>query len=143
MTVPGKGPRISLALISEGVATTWPVYVARERGLFERAGLNVEVTLTRSSVRQLEALKAGTYDIGFQQADHVVRAVEQDSDLFIFMPTARAAELTLVAAPDVRSLVAKLRFPRYAGLRNYDRINVFIEALHHLYTTGKPLFAYP
>ena len=36
-----------------------------------------------------------------------------------------------------------LRFPQYASLRNYNRINVFIEALYHLNTTGKPLFPYP
>jgi glyoxylase-like metal-dependent hydrolase (beta-lactamase superfamily II) len=36
-----------------------------------------------------------------------------------------------------------LRFPQYANLRNYNRINVFIEALYHLNTTGKPLFPYP
>jgi glyoxylase-like metal-dependent hydrolase (beta-lactamase superfamily II) len=40
-------------------------------------------------------------------------------------------------------MVKTLRFPQYAGLRNYDRIDVFIEALHHLFTTGKPMFAYP
>ena len=39
--------------------------------------------------------------------------------------------------------VKNLRFPQYAELRNYDRINGFIEALYHLFTTGKPLFAYP
>ena len=33
--------------------------------------------------------------------------------------------------------------PQYAGLRNYNRIDVFIEALHHLFITGKPMFAYP
>jgi cyclase len=40
-------------------------------------------------------------------------------------------------------IVKNLRFPQYAELRNYDRINVFIEALYHLFTTGKPLFPYP
>ncbi len=94
---------VCLALISEGMATTWPVYVAQSLRMFERAGIAVEVTITGSSVKQLEALKAGVYDIGFQQADHVVRAVEQGADLFIFMSTARAPELTLVAAPDVAS----------------------------------------
>jgi len=39
--------------------------------------------------------------------------------------------------------VKTLRFPQYANLRNYNRINVFIEALYHLNTTGKPLFPYP
>jgi ABC-type nitrate/sulfonate/bicarbonate transport system substrate-binding protein len=95
--------RVRLALISEGMATTWPVYVAQSLKLFEREGIAVDVTVTGSSVKQLDALKAGVYDIGFQQADHIVRAVEQGSDLFIFMSTARAPELTLVAAPDVTS----------------------------------------
>lgn len=40
-------------------------------------------------------------------------------------------------------MVKTLRFPQYADLRNYNRINVFIEALYHLFTTGKPRFAYP
>jgi hypothetical protein len=40
-------------------------------------------------------------------------------------------------------MVRTLTFRQYAHLRNYDRIHDFIEALHHLYTTGKPLLALP
>ena len=40
-------------------------------------------------------------------------------------------------------VVKTLRFPQFANRRNYDRIDVFLEALYHLYTTGKPLFPYP
>ncbi len=40
-------------------------------------------------------------------------------------------------------IVKQLRFPQFANRRNYDRIDVFLEALYHLYTTGKPLFPYP
>jgi hypothetical protein len=42
-----------------------------------------------------------------------------------------------------RDVIVKLRFPQYANRRNYDRIDVFLEALYHLYTTGQPLFPYP
>jgi ABC-type nitrate/sulfonate/bicarbonate transport system substrate-binding protein len=94
---------LKVAIISEG-ANTWPLYVAQARGFFEREGLEVEVTLTASSAKQLEALCAGGYDIGFQQSDHVVRGVERGADLFIFMAHAHAPELSLVAAPGVRSL---------------------------------------
>lgn len=94
---------IRLAIISEGVAT-WPLYVAEARGLFSRAGLAVETTVTASSVLQLEQLIAGGYDIGFQQSDHVVRAVEGGADLFAFMAVAHAPELSLVAAPRIRAL---------------------------------------
>lgn len=34
--------------------------------------------------------------------------------------------------------VKTLRFPQHADLRN-----CIIEALYHLFTTGKPMFAYP
>ena len=40
-------------------------------------------------------------------------------------------------------VVKTLRFPQFANRRNYDRIDVFLEALYYLYTTGKPLFPYP
>jgi cyclase len=39
--------------------------------------------------------------------------------------------------------IRKMDFPQYASLRNYNRRANFLEALHHLYTTGKPLFPYP
>lgn len=93
---------IKLALISEGIGS-WPLYVAQGRQLFEREGIRVETTLTRSSAKQLEDLKAGRYDIGFQQSDHVVRAVQEGSDLFAFMAIAHAPQLSLVVASGVRS----------------------------------------
>lgn len=95
-------PKVRLAIISEGL-NTWPLYVALDQGSFPKAGVTVDVTLTRSSAKQLEALKAGDFDIGFQQCDHVVRAVEQGSDLFMFMALAHAPDLSLVVAPDVRA----------------------------------------
>jgi ABC-type nitrate/sulfonate/bicarbonate transport system substrate-binding protein len=94
---------LNVAIISEG-ANTWPLYVALARGFFSREGLEVEVTLTGSSAKQLEDLCAGGYDIGFQQSDHIVRGVERGADLFIFMAHAHAPELSLVAVPGVRSL---------------------------------------
>jgi len=40
-------------------------------------------------------------------------------------------------------MVQKLHFREYKDLRNYPLIHGFIEALHHLYTTGKPRIALP
>jgi ABC-type nitrate/sulfonate/bicarbonate transport system substrate-binding protein len=91
---------IKLALISEGV-NTWPVYAAQSRGLWRGAGVAVEVTVTGSSIQQLDALKKGGFDIGFQQVDHVVRGVEQGADLFIFMAQSHAPDLSLVVSADI------------------------------------------
>jgi ABC-type nitrate/sulfonate/bicarbonate transport system substrate-binding protein len=95
----GSAP-VRLAIISEGV-NAWPLYVAQGRKLFEQAGVAVEVTLTGSSTHQLEQLRSGGYDIGFQQSDHVVRAVEAGSDLCIVMAQGYAPELSLVVAPGI------------------------------------------
>jgi ABC-type nitrate/sulfonate/bicarbonate transport system substrate-binding protein len=91
---------VRAANISEGL-NAWPLYAAQARDDFGREGVSVQFTLTGSSVRQLEELTRGGFDIGFQQSDHVVRAVEQGYDLFIFMPHGHAPELSLVVAPGV------------------------------------------
>jgi ABC-type nitrate/sulfonate/bicarbonate transport system substrate-binding protein len=93
---------LKLAIISEGV-NAWPLYVAQGRKLFEQAGVEVAVTLTGSSTHQLEQLRSGGYDIGFQQSDHVVRAVETGSDLCIVMAQGHAPELSLVVAPGIKA----------------------------------------
>lgn len=93
---------IRLAIISEGLMT-WPLYVAQARQLFEKEGIRVDVTLTGSSVMQLEQLTRGGFDIGFQQSDHVVRGVEQGADLFIFMAQGHAPDLSLVVAAGIKS----------------------------------------
>lgn len=98
---------IRLGLISEGT-NTWPLYVAQGLKLFEREGVTVDVRLVGSSVKQQEELIGGAVDVGFQQADHVVRAVERGADLFVFAPHGHAPDLTLVGAPDIRT-IASLR----------------------------------
>jgi ABC-type nitrate/sulfonate/bicarbonate transport system substrate-binding protein len=94
---------IKLALISEGV-NTWPVYVAQALGFWKNAGAGVELTITGSSIQQLDALKKGGFDIGFQQVDHIVRGVEQGADLFIFMGQSHAPELSLMVSNDISAV---------------------------------------
>lgn len=94
---------IKLALISEGV-NTWPVYVAQSLGLWKQAGVEVEITVTGSSIQQLDQLKKGEFDIGFQQVDHIVRGVELGADLFIFMGQSHAPELSLIVSKDINSI---------------------------------------
>jgi ABC-type nitrate/sulfonate/bicarbonate transport system substrate-binding protein len=103
ISTPAQKQAIRLALISEGVSM-WPLYVAESRRLYQREGIDVETTLTGSSAMQLDQLTSGGFDIGCQQSDHVVRAVENNSDLFAFMAFAHAPELTLVGAPDVENI---------------------------------------
>ncbi len=110
MSAAGNSVPIKLAVISEGI-NAWPLYVAQGRNMFDSAGVAVDVTLTRSSTQQLEQMRSGGYDIGFQQSDHVVRAVETGSDLCIVMAQGHAPELSLVVAPGIKT---------FADLRGRD-----------------------
>ncbi len=110
MSPAGGSAPVRLAIISEGV-NAWPLYVAQGLKLFESEGVSVDVTLTGSSTHQLEQLRSGGYDIGFQQSDHVVRAVETGSDLCIVMAQGHAPELSLVVASGIKT---------FADLRGRD-----------------------
>ena len=94
--------KLKLALISESAAN-WPVYAGLHKGLFAQQGIKVDLEITRSSVKQMEALTKGDlYDIGHQAADHIVRAVEQGSDLFIFMGLT-TPNYSLITSSNVRT----------------------------------------
>jgi ABC-type nitrate/sulfonate/bicarbonate transport system substrate-binding protein len=95
--------RLRVAVISDGFPL-WPLHIAQSGGLFDAEGLNVAVTVTGSSAKQMDALDQGEFDIGIQLPDHVVRAVGRGSDLFAFMAPVHAADISLIAAPGVRSL---------------------------------------
>ena len=92
---------VRLAVISES-ASSWPLYVAEAKGLFEKAGVTVVVTVTRSSSAQMRGLEGGEFEVGHQAADHVIRSVEGGSDLVIVMALNRPAQ-SVVAGPAIGS----------------------------------------
>ena len=104
LSVAGLAPAESLrvAVISQS-ANNWPLFVAEEKGYFQREGLQVEVVITGDSVKQIDGLAAGTYHITHQAADHFIQATEDGKDLFIFMTIARPI-FDFVVAPDIRSI---------------------------------------
>jgi len=71
---------------------------------FERLQLEVELKITGSSVEHIKQLERGQLDIGHQAADHIIRAVDGGSDLFMFMGINRPC-LSLVVQQDVKSFL--------------------------------------
>lgn len=94
---------LSLAFISEGFPL-WALYAAEEQLFFAKEGLEVEVTHTGSSVKQVEGLESGLYDLGLQLPDHVIRSVERGSDLCIVAAQAHAPDVALLADPAITYL---------------------------------------
>src|SRR5262245_9199658 len=96
----------------------WPIWVAQDKGLFGREALDVKLTLTPSSVFQLQGLIEGKFDIGSTAFDNVVAYQEGQGeapvsgtpDLFVFMGGDNGF-LRLVVVPEVKS---------YADLRGRE-----------------------
>jgi len=87
----------------------WPIWVAQEKGFFERNGIEVKITPTPSSVFQLTNLIDGKFDIAMTAIDNLIayregqgEAPKQGPDLFAFMGGDNGF-LRLVTVPEVDS----------------------------------------
>lgn len=87
----------------------WPIWVAQEKGLFAKNGLEVKITPTPSSVFQLTNLIDGKFDIAMTAIDNLIAYREGQGevpklgpDLFAFMGCDNGF-LRLVTVPEVRS----------------------------------------
>src|SRR5262252_8242668 len=89
----------------------WGIYVAQERGLFEKNGIRVTVQATPGSVAQMTGLSEGKFDIAMTAVDNIVAYVEgqgeapigPQSEFFAFMGS-DTGFLSLVTAPDVKAI---------------------------------------
>lgn len=89
----------------------WPIWVAQDKGYFERNGVSVKVTPTPNSQFQLKNLIEGKFDIAMTAIDNVVAytegqgaaKVDVQPDIFAFMGGDNGF-LRLVAVPDVKTI---------------------------------------
>ena len=86
----------------------WPVWVAQEKGLFAKNGIEVRITPTPSSVFQLTNLIDGKFDIAMTAIDNLIAYREGQGevpkpgpDLFAFMGGDNGF-LRLVTVPEVK-----------------------------------------
>jgi len=98
-----------LRLIQFRAGYNLPVHVGREKGIFERHALEVDVAYTPGSLYLAEALRRGEFEIGHTGADDVVADVEDfgggPSGLFLFMGL-HSGLLSVVGAPDMSTVEA-------------------------------------
>jgi ABC-type nitrate/sulfonate/bicarbonate transport system substrate-binding protein len=97
----------TLKLIQFRAGYNLPVHAGREKGIFERHGLEVEITYTPGSLYTSEALRKGEFEIGHTGADDIVADVEDfgggPSGLFIFMGL-HSGLLSIVGAPGMTTV---------------------------------------
>ena len=105
---PPQPPKTVNVIVFPG-GFNWPIWVAQEKGLFARNGLEVKITPTPSSVFQLTNLIDGKFDIAMTAIDNLVayregqgEAPKLGSDLFAFMGGDNGF-LRLVTVPEVKN----------------------------------------
>src|SRR6267142_2431002 len=106
-TPPAPPKPVNLIVFPGGF--NWPVWVAQEKGLFAKNGIEVRITPTPSSVFQLTNLIDGKFDIAMTAIDNLIAYREGQGevpklgpDLFAFMGGDNGF-LRLVTVPEVKS----------------------------------------
>jgi ABC-type nitrate/sulfonate/bicarbonate transport system substrate-binding protein len=106
-------PVIPLAATSVNVfpgGFNWPIFVAQDKGFFERNGIFVRLLETRSSVSQMAGLAKGEFDIAMTAFDNIVAYGEgygeapigPQPEFFAFMGSDNGF-LSLVVAPQIKT----------------------------------------
>lgn len=72
------------------IAAAWPVFVAKEKDLFAKHGLDATVTYAGSAANAVQQLVGGAYDISVSTFDSALRAA------------AKGAAITLIGAPVIK-----------------------------------------
>jgi ABC-type nitrate/sulfonate/bicarbonate transport system substrate-binding protein len=108
-TQPPAPPKAVNLIVFPG-GFNWPVWVAQEKGLFAKHGIDVRITPTPNSVFQLTNLINGKFDIAMTAIDNLIAYREGQGeepvpgpDLFAFMGGDNGF-LRLEAVPEVRSI---------------------------------------
>src|SRR2546426_5054329 len=111
-TPPPPAPPQAVNVIVFPGGFNWPIWVAQEKGLFAKNGLDVKLTPTPSSVFQLTNLIEGKFDIAMTAIDNLIAYREGQGeepvlgpDLIAFMGGDNGF-LRLVAVPEVKTLAA-------------------------------------
>ena len=106
-TPPAAPKPVNLIVFPGGF--NWPVWIAQEKGLFARHGIEPKITPTPGSAFQLTGLIEGKFDIAMTAIDNLIAYREGQGEAKILGPDLVAfmggdnGFLRLVAIPEVRS----------------------------------------
>src|SRR6266480_4242829 len=82
-------------------SSNWPIFVAQEKGLFARHGVEAGLMAAPGSATQLARLIEGRIEIAMTAMDNVV--AYEEGDLFAFLGVSNGGRLNLMVAPTVKS----------------------------------------
>ena len=81
--------------------SSWPVYIAQDRGFFAKEGLQTSFT---RSYEQMMALIGGNFEVIGEAADAPILAAEKGADIVVVYDLSRRPSQFMVLAPGVQSI---------------------------------------
>src|SRR4051812_7732255 len=81
-----------------------PIFVAEQRGIFDRAGIKVEVHRLGSVDKATAAVKSGDVDMAFTPPEGAIRDHASGGGLRIIAGNVNRLPLTLIANPRFKSI---------------------------------------
>jgi len=108
-------------------ATMWPLLVAKDKGYFADAGIEVDIIQTGSSARSAQQAAAGSVDIGNSSVFDAFRAIDGGATLKIVLSSQAVATHMLFASRLVKS-IADLKGKRVVTGGAKDITNLWWEA---------------
>jgi ABC-type nitrate/sulfonate/bicarbonate transport system substrate-binding protein len=78
----GAGAALTaIDMITFGGASNLPIWLAQERGLFAREGLEITLAATKGSIPQMQNMMAGKYQLAATSVDNVMAYTEGQGDI--------------------------------------------------------------
>lgn len=84
------------------IAAAWPQFVAVDKGLLRRAGVEPEVTYVGNVANTVQQLAAGSFEFAQSTFDTAVRAIESGADAVMVGATVIKYPYSIMSAADVR-----------------------------------------
>lgn len=88
---------------SRNTSSSWPLYVAEQKKMFERNGLQVEVIIIRGATNVARAVLSETVPIGRIDPDYVIGAAEKGAKVKIVTANMEKIPYDIFARPEIKT----------------------------------------
>jgi len=100
----GDSGLLKMRFVQSGnTASSWPLYVAEQKKMFEKNGLQVEVIIVRGATNTTRAVLSGTIPIGRINPDYVIGAIDKGAKVKIVSGNMEKIPYDIYARPEIKT----------------------------------------
>jgi ABC-type nitrate/sulfonate/bicarbonate transport system substrate-binding protein len=88
---------------SGNTSSSWPLYVAEQKKMFEKNGLQVEVIIIRGATNVVRAVLSETVPIGRINPDYVIGAIEKGAKVKVVAANMEKIPYDIYARPEIKT----------------------------------------